>query len=130
MRILYDIVHPADVHFFRHASELQQKRGDQVLVTSREKDIALPLLECLGIAHQPLTRRGCSRLGLLAELLQRDLRLLAVARRFRPDILVANNSPCVAHVATLLRRPSLIFDDTEVHRMSRWLYRFLVTEVH
>lgn len=130
MRILYDIVHPADVHFFNHAMAAQRERGDQILVTSRAKDIAIPLLERLGIPHRVLTRQGRGAGGLFAELLARDWRLLAAARDFRPDILVANNSPCVAHVGQILMRPSLIFDDTEIHRFNQWLYYPFVTEVH
>jgi predicted glycosyltransferase len=130
VRILYDIVHPADVHFFRNAIQVQRLRGDRIAVTSRDKDLTVELLDQLGLSHQLLTRRRNGPAGLLVELFVRDARLLKFARDFRPDILVANNSPCVAHVGWLLRRPSLIFDDTEIHRYNRWLYRFFVTEVH
>jgi predicted glycosyltransferase len=130
MRILYDVVHPAGVHFFRKAIDFQTGRGDEVAVASREKDIALVLLDRFGIPHRKLTRRGKGTTGLAVELLQRDHGLWRLAREFRPDILVANNSPCVSHVGRLIKRPSLIFDDTEIHRLNRWLYYPFATEVH
>lgn len=130
MRILYDIVHPADVHFFRHAMTVQEARGDSVLVTSRDKDITIALLDRFGIRHRTLSKKGRGPVGLVAELLLRNWRLLAAARAFAPDILVGNNSPCVAHVGWLMGRPSLIFDDTEINRVSQSLYYPFVTQVH
>lgn len=130
MRILYDIIHPADVHFFRRAIERQRRRGDEIAITSRDKDIALLLLDRFRLPHKTLTRRGHGVWGLALELVKRDAALLRFARQFKPDILVANNSPCVAHVGRMLGRPSLIFDDTEIHRLNRWLYRGWATEVH
>jgi predicted glycosyltransferase len=130
MRILYDVIHPADVHFFRRTIERQRQRGDEIAITSRDKDIALLLLDRLELPHTILTCRGRGLWGLALELVKRDAALLRFARGLKPDILVANNSPCVAHVGRLLRRPSLIFDDTEIHRLNRWLYRGWATEVH
>jgi len=130
MRILYDIVHPADVHFFRQAITTQLGRHDRVLITSRSKDITVELLEQFGLSHRMLTKQGKGPIGLFWELILRDWRLLRVAREFDPDILVSNNSPCVAHVARVLRRPSLIFDDTEIHSLNQLLYTPFVTEVH
>jgi predicted glycosyltransferase len=128
--VIYDMVHPADAHFFRHLIDHQRLRGDAVLVTSRYKDITVTLLERLGIPHRPISSRGRGALGLLAELGLRDLRLLGAARGFSPDLVVANNSPSAAHVGRWLGVPSVIFDDTEIHRPSRALSLPLVTEVH
>lgn len=130
LRILYDIVHPADVHFFRRAIGQQLGRGDAVLVTSRDKDVTVGLLDAFGIRHQTISRRGRGIGGLLLELGLRDGRLLRAARIFAPDIAVANNSPSAAHVGRLLGIPSLVFDDTEIHRLNRMLYLPAVTEVH
>lgn len=130
VRTLYDIVHPADVHFFRRAIGQQLARGDAVLVTSRHKDVTVDLLDAFGIRHQVISRRGRGMGGLLLELGLRDSRLLRAARAFAPDITVANNSPSAAHVGRLLGIPSLVFDDTEIHRLNRMLYLPAVTEVH
>jgi predicted glycosyltransferase len=124
------MVHPADVHFFRCLIDHQCNRGDAVLVTSRHKDITVSLLERLGIPHRPISKRGRGALGLLVELGLRDLRLLGAARDFSPDLVVGNNSPSAAHVGRWLGVPSVIFDDTEIHRPSRALSLPLVTEVH
>ncbi|WP_295543495.1 DUF354 domain-containing protein [uncultured Thiohalocapsa sp.] len=130
LKFLYDIVHPADVHFFRHLIDFQQKRGDAVLVTSRYKDLTIPLLQAFGIEHRAITRKGCGLGGLMLELALRDGRLLRAARDFAPDVVIANNSPSAAHVGRWLGVPSVVFDDTEIHRLNRLLYLPAVTEVH
>jgi predicted glycosyltransferase len=130
VKVLFDMVHPADVHFFRHAIQQLQQRGDAICVTSRDKDVTLELLDGFGIRHTSISRKGRGATGLFLELLSRDIKLYRVARKFRPDIIVSNNSPTGAHVAWLLRIPSIVFDDTEIHRFNRILYRLLVSEAH
>ena len=44
-RVLVDITHPAHVHFFRNAIDLWKDQGWQVLITARDKDICLQLLD-------------------------------------------------------------------------------------
>ena len=130
MKILFDIVHPADVHFFKHSIASLLQRGDEVIITSREKDITVELLDVLGMKHNPISRLGKGPLGLFIELVTRDLKLWEMTRRTTPDIYVSNNSPCVAHVAWLMRRPSIVFDDTETNRYHHRLYYPFVTQVH
>lgn len=130
MNVLFDMVHPADVHFFRFAIGSLQKRGDEVCVVSRKKDVTLELLDQFGISHIKITNKGKGAFGLFLELLARDMSMFRIARKFRPDIIVSNNSPCGSHVAWLLHIPSIVFDDTEIHRFNQMLYRPVVSEVH
>lgn len=130
LRVLFDIVHPADVHFFKHSVRYLLAAGHQVLLTSRVKDIVVQLLRDLNFDNQVVSQQGRGPIGLIAELVRRDAEMTRLARRFRPNVLVGNNSPSVAHVGFLLRRPSVVFDDTEINRYVRMLYRGLVTEIH
>jgi len=82
MKILIDIGHPAHVHFFHHPIRLLQEEGHELLVTSRDKEMALELLDRLGVPHTPLSRHsGGGVSALVRELLQRDLALLGLVRR-------------------------------------------------
>ena len=130
MKILFDMVHPADAHFFKNCIRALRARGDDVLITSRQKDITVQLLDVLGLKHITITNKGSGLVGLFIELLKRDCALIKIATDFQPDICVTNNSPCGVHAARLLRRPSLTFDDTEIHTFNRYLYYPFVTEVH
>jgi len=130
MKVLFDMVHPADVHFFKHAISSLKSEGHEVTVTSREKDVTIDLLDTYKIPHSPITKKGNGAAGLFVELLIRDIKLLLLSIRKKPDVYVANNSPCSSHVAWLFRKNSIVFDDTEIHRLNRKLYYPFVTEVH
>jgi predicted glycosyltransferase len=113
MRILVEITHPADVHFFRNAMGLWSQRGHEIAITARRKEVITDLLDFYGLQYDCLSERGGGRLGLLTELVKRDARLLTAARRFRADILLGFGGTCAAHVGWLTRRPSIVFYDTD-----------------
>jgi predicted glycosyltransferase len=121
VNVLVDILHPAHVHFFKHAIPEWQARGHRVHVTVRDKDITRLLLDRLGIPYENLGAPRTGRLGLLAELVGRDLRLLRVVRRVRPDVLVAIGGVTTPQVGWLRRIPSVVFTDTENATLSNRL---------
>ena len=114
MKFLVDINHPAHVHFFRYPLRILQERGHDIVVTSRAKEMAVPLLDELGIEHVILsTQKEGGLLSLGRELVQRDAALYRVARRCRPHAMAAIGGTFIAHVGFLTRIPSLVFYDTE-----------------
>ena len=114
MHVLIDIVHPADVLFFKRPIEMFQARGDRITVVSRQKDVATDLLDSFGIAHQVISRQGSgSVVSLARELLQRDLALWRVVRRDRPDVMLGFGGVAIAHVGALKGIPSVAFYDHE-----------------
>ena len=58
MKVLVDIIHPAHVHFFRNAISELQKKGHEVAVTARKKDVTIDLLENYGIPFTCLSEVG------------------------------------------------------------------------
>lgn len=117
-RILIDVCHPAHVHFFRHPINLLRDRGHELVVTSRVKEMAIEVLDRLGVEHVPIsTQPRGGLLGLAQELAIRDWRLLRIARRFRPHAMAAIGGTFVAHVGAVLRIPTLAFYDTENARL-------------
>ncbi|KPK65867.1 MAG: hypothetical protein AMK73_01695 [Planctomycetes bacterium SM23_32] len=119
MRALFDLTHPADVHFFKHLIWLLQKRGHKVLVASRDKDVEIELLEAIGIAHVCLSRKGAGLMGMGLELLTRNAMMLNLARRFRPDILVGATGVSVGPIGALLHVPRIFREENE----HGWLVR-------
>jgi predicted glycosyltransferase len=117
MRILFDIVHPAQVHFFKHAIHALQDRGDLVMVTAREKDITVDLLKALEIEHTCISSKGSSMAGMGVELITRTWRLMGIARKFKPDVMVARVGHSIGIVGKLLRVPTVIYDDMEHARL-------------
>lgn len=130
MNILIDIIHPAHVHFFRHAIGEFEKRGHNVAVTARQKDVTVELLENFGIPFTVLSKVGKGRTGLLAELIARDIRLWKFCRDFRPDVLTGISGVFISHVGALLRRPSIVWDDTEHQKLAHIITWPLATAIH
>ncbi|MFC1748185.1 DUF354 domain-containing protein [Pseudomonadota bacterium] len=114
MKVLIDIGHPAHVHFFRNPIRLLKEQDHEVVITSRDKEFALDLLDGLGLQHYPLsTLKKGGILSLGKELISRDLALLKVVREIKPDVMVGIGGVFIAHVGKLTGIPSLVFYDTE-----------------
>lgn len=102
MRFLFDIVHPAHVHFFKHMIRALQVSGHETTIVARDKDVTRSLLDRYELPYQSIGRGGHrNRIGQLQELIARDYALMKVARSFRPDVIVTRN-PSGVQVAKLL----------------------------
>lgn len=113
MRVLIDIVHPANVLFFKRPIEALRERGDSLLILSREKDVACSLLDGFGFPHRPVSRAGAGLAGLAGELLRRDWAVLRAARRFRPHAMIGYGGVAISHAGRLLSIPAISFYDSE-----------------
>ena len=112
--MLFDVGHPAQVHLFRNAIAELDAMGHETFVASRVKEVTVGLLDAYDIDHSPLTTRGDSVGGLVTELLEREVKLLRLARSFDPDVIVSRLSPAAAHVSTLLGCQNVVVSDTLV----------------
>lgn len=121
MRILIEITHPAHVHFFRNAIAELQKNGHSVAVTTRQKDVTIALLENFAIPHTVLSKTGSGTVALLSEMVLRDTRLWRFCRKFKPDVLAAISGVFAAHAGFLLRKPVIVWDDTEHQKFSHMI---------
>ena len=124
MRILVDISHPAHVHFFRNAIGEFRNRGHEVQIASRKKDITIELLDELGFGHRPLSTdaKSKSMVAFGREMLVHCGRLFLMAVRFKPDVLMQIGGPFIAPVGLVLRRPAVVFYDTEFAPTNRFTY--------
>ena len=114
MRLLVDVTHPAHVHLFRNAIEVLRRRGHEVRVVAREKDVTLDLLSAYGVAHTSLSRSRPGAAGTVREWVGRAGRLLRLARSFDPDVVLSRLNPAAAYVSAALGTPNVVFHDTEV----------------
>ncbi len=113
MRILIDIGHPAHVHFFKGTIRDLMQAGNDILIVTRNKEMTLELLERFGFEYINIGDHRTRMAGKALALLQFDYRILRVAQKFKPDLLVALGSPYLAHVSKVIRRPYITFLDTE-----------------
>ncbi|MBP9854435.1 MAG: DUF354 domain-containing protein [Candidatus Omnitrophica bacterium] len=122
MRIVVDIGHPAHVHFFKYYIQEAQKKGHKILITVADKDIALKLLEDYHLDYVLLGRTGKSLFGKILSVPILDGKLLKAVKAFKPDLFLGLGSIRCTHVARLLGKHSIIFNDTEATIKEHILY--------
>ena len=123
MRVVVDINHPSDVHFFKNFIREMEKRGHTILITASRKEISYRLLDNYGFSYKKLGSYGKSLAEKMINIPLLDIRMLREAITFNPDIFVGFGSIRASHVAKLLGRPCINFEDTD-HAI--WEHRLYV----
>lgn len=121
MKVLFDMGHPAHVHLFKNTINILKKDGHEIKITARNKEVTQSLLTAYGLEYED---RGKIFTGLLNKafgMIQIDIKLLRIAKKFKPDILVGVNNPYIAHIGAVLRKPVIIFNDTENVPIARFI---------
>lgn len=113
MRILFDINHPAHVHYSRNIIKILEERGHIIQVISRDRNPCFELLQYYNISFKSRGKGSNSLFGKMAYIPIGDFRVYKYAKQFKPDLLVCFMSPYAAHVGKLLSKPSIVIDDTE-----------------
>ncbi|GBC60383.1 DUF354 domain-containing protein [Desulfonema ishimotonii] len=121
MRILVDIGHPAHVHFYKHAIWDCQRRGHEVLISARNKDVTIPLLNRYGFPYKILSDVGSGFWGLTGEFIKREWALIHLIRGFDPHVVTEIGGLFIAPVCKLLGKPSVVFTDTEIAPLDPYL---------
>jgi predicted glycosyltransferase len=123
MKYLFDIGHPAEFHLFKHVIRILQQQDHEVVVTARDKDVTLDLLNKSGIPYFCTGKNLPSKPGKIFSLLRNEYRIFKAAKAFKPDIMINFFSPFAAHVGKLLGKPVIGFHDTESAGISAGLAR-------
>jgi len=113
MRICIEIGHPGHVHYFKNFIWQLEKNGHKIKVVAKGKEFSHHLLEHYGIPFESL---GPNRPRLLQKglsILEVDLKLLRISKKFKPDIFISRLSPHSGHISKLLSVPHIAFSDTE-----------------
>ncbi len=97
MRFLFDIGHPAEVHTFKHVIRNLKANGHEVLVTARDKEMTLYLLDQYQIPYVSTGRNLGSKAGKAWAFLRNDLKIFKTALKFKPDLVINFFSPFAAH---------------------------------
>ena len=113
MRILISIGHPAHIHLFKNLIWTLEDQGHEIKIIARDRDIILQLLDSYAFDYYVISKVGSGLLGLGKEVLIRTYGILKVARKFRPDLMVAVFDPSIAQVGKLLNISTIIFIDNE-----------------
>jgi predicted glycosyltransferase len=117
MKILVDINHPAHVHYFKNCIEQLRQKGHQIIITARDR---YPVPQLLEAYKEDYYNRGKGSERLLGKLLYlpvADIKILKIALKTKPDLFLSFGTPYPNHVAWLLGKPGINFQDTENARL-------------
>lgn len=112
-RILFDLNHPADFHFFKHLISHLKTRDYDIKVVARNKECLHLLLDKAGIVYTSRGRGKHSLPGKYLYALWILLLLFVALIRFRPGISLSLSSPYLAVLSRMLGIPCITFDDTD-----------------
>lgn len=122
MRIVIDIGHPAHVHFFKHFIWSMEDQGHKCMITVAQKDIACNLLDNYGFTYSNHGPYGRSIIQKMINVPIMDYRLYRSVKAFQPDVFMGIASFRASHIASLLRKRCIVFDDTENGKAEQILY--------
>lgn len=112
MKILVDIGHPAHVHMFKFFAIEMQENGHDVLFTCRDKEFEIQLLKQYNLNFVNFGKKSKGTLGKIWDLIRFNYKEWRVARKFKPDVFLSHGSITASHVAWILGKPSIAFEDT------------------
>jgi len=105
--------HPADVHLYKNFIFEMERRGHQIKITARDKEVTRYLLDIYGIPYEPVGKMVPGKFNLIKEWISRDIRLINLSTKFKSDCLLGTLNPATAHSAKILGKLSFTFTDTE-----------------
>ena len=120
MRIMIGIGHPKQVHIRKNIVRNLIEDGHEVKILAIDKDITLYLLNVYGLDYDVFGRHQKGMVKKACDFISCTYRAFAIAKRFRPDILVAGN-PYLAYVSKMLGKPHIMLTDTEHANLTYWL---------
>ena len=113
MRILITIGHSAHVHFFKNFVRQLEMKGHHVMIAASTRGIIPNLLNSYNFRYRVLGKKKYGLIGQSLTLIDHEYNLHKLARKYHPDILTGIGGVVASHIGKLVRKPSIIFTDTE-----------------
>nr|WP_319375698.1 DUF354 domain-containing protein [uncultured Methanoregula sp.] len=119
MKIILSIEHPAWAHQFRYVIKELEKKGHIIKVVAINKDRDLELLNIFGIPYEIVSKSSGKNIiekGFI--FLGTTLKIFLISCKYKPDMFIGRASPMMSINSFLLRKPHILFTDTEHARFS------------
>jgi len=113
--------HPGHVHFFRHLIAELESKGHECLVCVKERENTTKLLDLFDITYSIFGKTYPNRPAKAWGVMANDIRLINIARRFKPDLTLSIGGLYSVHAGACLGVPSIDFTDTENARFTNML---------
>ncbi|MBL0310408.1 MAG: DUF354 domain-containing protein [Bacteroidetes bacterium] len=129
-KVLIDINHPAYFHLFRNLAAELKKHGVEIIITASKKDITLDLLNKYNIPYINLGTYGESSMEKAFKVPVMAMRVLRVALKHKPDLMVGAASSRIAHAGVLTGIPSFVYTDTDHAKLEIMLFKPFATRIY
>jgi len=114
VRILIEIGHPAQIHLFKNLAWRLEKDGHTVKIAISIKEIALDLIKGYGFDYSILYNNvNCGILGKLVLLVNGEMEMYRLVKRFDPDILISTTSEIAGPISRIFGKAHIGITDTE-----------------
>ncbi|WP_367343972.1 DUF354 domain-containing protein [Methanomethylovorans sp.] len=114
MKIVFGISHPKHVFIFKNVIEYLIKRGHNIKVIAVDKEISKYLLTKFNINYSLIGKNQHSMVSKLLVLPHWEYLTYKLLKNFKPDLFVGRAIPHMAHISAIMRKPYIVFEDTEI----------------
>lgn len=124
MKISISINHPAHVHYFKNFIYEMKSKGNEIIVINRDDTLINYLLDTYDIEHITINKRPVNkqRISSIIYLAKSILNTLYLGIKFKPEIFIGFASVPASFTSFILRKPSILLDDTEHNHINHKLY--------
>lgn len=130
MNVVISIEHPAWAHQFKYIIKELQERGDSVTVLAVDKDGDLELLDKENIPYVLMAHStGKNTFEKAWLFLKLCITYTIACKKAKADILIGRLSPMMSIAAFVLRKPHVLYDDSEVCILGFTLARLFSTKI-
>lgn len=130
MKAMICFTHPAWVHQFHHILWKMQERGDELMCFVAEKDGNSKLLDSYGIPYIRCAKTtGKNPVEKAFLFLKLTTQFTLAALRFKPDIMIGRAAPMLSIASWIVRKPHIVYEDTEVSKFSLRICKRLSTKI-
>lgn len=122
--IIFDVAHPANVHYFKQIAKVLQTDNNEVLFTARDKDVTLELLKEFNFPYVRMLSYNNSA-GIIGKIIYQirvTVRSVFILLQKRPSVVISFSSAYFAFACWLCGVKHICFDDTEHAKLNRLLY--------
>lgn len=114
MKVAIGVSHPKHVLIFKNVIDCLIKKGHVIKVIAVDKEISKYLLDKFNIEYEIIGKNQPNMLDKLIVLPRWEYLTYKSLKNFKPDLFVGRAIPHMAHVSAIMRKPYIIFEDTEI----------------
>jgi uncharacterized protein len=119
---MFDIIHPANVHYFKNTIKLLKNNAYDVIITARDKEVSYKLLDAEEFKYVKMGKNPKNTVGKILFLLWCEFKTFLLFLKYRPSLTLSFGASYYAHNSFILGIPHIALDDTEHAKLNRKLY--------